>query len=101
MRFQPKVDQVLVVGKDRYEIEPHPMVPSLPYGQEGRMATVYKLRSEGRSFALKVFKDAYRKPDILVLSEKLKNYAVIPGLEACQRVVINAVEHKPLIKHAA
>ena len=98
MRFQPKVDQVLAVGKDRYEIEPHPMVPHLPYGQEGRMATVYKMRSDGKNFALKVFKDAYRKPEILALSEKLKNYAVIPGLEACQRIVINPVELKTLIK---
>lgn len=101
MRFQPQVDQVLAVGKERYEIEPHPMVPQLPYGQEGRMATVYKIRSDGKNFALKVFKDAYRKPDILDLSEKLKNYAVIPGLEACQRLVINPVEHKALIKRDA
>jgi len=59
MPFQPQVNQALTIGDVTYHVAEHPAAPGIPYGQEGRAATVYQLvapsssQGEGRGGGLK------------------------------------------------
>lgn len=61
------------------------------------MATVYKLKTGDRDYALKVFKQTYRNPSIATLSRKLKPFASLPGLAVCDRLVLEPEQHSTLI----
>lgn len=98
MAFQPQVNQELVIDGVTHTIAEHPMAPGLPYGQEGRMATVYKLRANGRYYALKVFKAMHRLPAIVGQAEQLGGYSTIPSLEVCKRTVLQPKRHKKLLQ---
>lgn len=98
MAFKPVVGEILTIEKDSYQVLPHPAVPSIPYGQEGRMAVVYKLGADSTYLALKAFKQSFRTEQIVGLSEKLQHFAIIPGLEVCRRVVIEPGKYKQLIR---
>ncbi len=99
--FRPQVNQRLRIGRHVYRFLPHPVSPAFPYGQEGRMAVVYKLlrETQGTSSsaevhrAFKVFKSAYRTPKIEVKARELKPFASLPGLQVCARRVISP--HNP------
>jgi len=43
MPFQPEVNLELTIDDATYRVAEHPAAPGIPYGQEGRAATVYKL----------------------------------------------------------
>lgn len=98
MAFQPQVDQELVIDGVRHKITEHPMAPGLPYGQEGRMATVYKLQANGRFYALKVFKAMHRLPAIVDQAQQLDAFSTIPSLEVCKRTVLQPKQHSKLLK---
>ena len=106
--FRPHPNQRLQIGRHIYRFLPHPATPAFPYGQEGRMATVYKLIREtagtqsaaGIHRAFKVFKAAYRTPQIEVKARELRAFARMPGLQACTRRVISPQrpEYQALLK---
>jgi len=97
--FFPEVGQELVIDGESYRIEPHPRIPYLPFGQEGRQSTVYKLSSPGgQGFALKVFKYRYRKPYLSTLAQQLQQFSTIPGMEACRRKVLTPSKNLDLIR---
>ncbi len=98
MAFQPQVNQELIIDGVRHTVAEHPMAPGLPYGQEGRMATVYKLQANGRYFALKVFKAMHRQPEIVEQAKQLGGYATIPSLEVCKRTVLTPKKHRKLLQ---
>ncbi|MCI0399530.1 MAG: hypothetical protein L0322_31995 [Chloroflexi bacterium] len=101
MGFQPQVNQELEIDGRRHRVMEHPMAPGLPYGQEGRMATVYKLGAAGQFHALKVFKAIYRKPDIAKLSKQLFPFASLPGLGVCRRTVLDPQQYRKLVAEEA
>jgi hypothetical protein len=45
MPFRPNVGDTLFVEGTLYSVAEHPFAPGIPYGQEGRAATVYQLVS--------------------------------------------------------
>lgn len=96
--FRPQPNQRLPLGNHVYRFLPHPLSPTFVYGQEGRMAVVYKLQREESGAqkdpshsarALKVFKAAYRTAQMLVKARELRPFARLPGLQACARRVID------------
>jgi hypothetical protein len=89
MVFQPQANQKLAINGVMYTLCPHPMAPALPYGQEGRMATVYKVSTQKKEFALKVYNAAHRQPTIQSLSEGIRPFADLKGLEVCRREVLS------------
>src|SRR5437879_4334536 len=97
MPFQPEVNQELVIDAVAYHVAPHPAVPSMVYGQEGRQGTVYQLAAAADRRALKVFKPRHRVPAMVTLAERLATFAELPGLAVCQRVVLSARRHTELL----
>ena len=98
MTFQPKPGATLSIEEKIYRIAEHPLAPGMPYGQEGRRAMVYQLLAvDEEKYALKVFKSRFRIPRMVVVSETLKPYGVLEGLQACERVVITASRHRKLL----
>jgi len=99
MLFHPQVGDQLSVDGVTYYITEHPAVPGMPYGQEGRQATVYQLVAEdGEKKALKAFKPRYRLPALVYLTDRLAAFAELRGLQVCQRTVLNAQQHGTLLR---
>ena len=107
--FRPRPGQILQIGNESYRFLPHPASPSFPYGQEGRMAVVYKVRREigdvtlskdANYKAFKIFKALYQEPQIEVKAQELRNFGMLPGLQVCIRQVISPSkqEYKPLLE---
>ncbi|WP_390587450.1 protein kinase [Paenibacillus illinoisensis] len=70
----------------------------MPYGQEGREGTVYKLiNSSGESSALKVFRPAFRQPSIMKLTELVADLTVHSGLRVWSRTILNPLEDMELL----
>lgn len=86
-----EVGEELTIGDVTYRVTEHPAAPGLPYGQQGRAATVYQLAvvsttgpTEYR--ALKVFKPRYRLPALVTLADRMAAFADLDGLDrASQR----------------
>ena len=98
MSFSPLPGDVITVGGRQLSVEQHPAAPGVAFGQEGRTATVYKLRSLSGGFAaLKVFKTRYRAPESVALTELLRPYAMLPGLSVCRRDVLTPDRDRQLL----
>lgn len=98
MAFQPIVQQELLVDGVAYRVAEHPAAPGMPYGQEGRQATVYQLVAGRERRALKVFKPQYRIPTAVTLAERMTPFARLPGLGVCRRTVLTPQQHAPLLR---
>jgi len=99
MPFQPKVNQELTIDAITYHIAEHPVAPGIPYGQEGRAATVYKLVArDDEPQALKVFKPRHRLPALVGQAAKIALLADLPGLQVCRRTVLSARRHRELLR---
>ncbi|QDX94535.1 hypothetical protein EEL30_21005 [Brevibacillus laterosporus] len=104
MVFQPRVEEELHLHGITYTIGEHPVAPHVPYGQEGRQGIVYQLipRKETASSwkALKVFRHQYKDPKQVYLSEQIRDFATLPGLSVCDRVILTPQQHGELLsKH--
>ena len=95
--FRPQADHPLSVDGVPYSIAEHPAAHGMPYGQEGRQATVYKLVSGTGQKALKVFKPRFQVPSLVSLSKRLDTYAEIPGLRVCRRMVLTPQHNSELL----
>lgn len=100
MSFQPSAKEQLVIDGEPYLIAEHPGAPGIPYGQEGRAATVYQLLASGSSekLALKVFKPRFQVPAMVSLAERIEAFAELPGLKVCRRQVITARRNIDLVR---
>jgi tRNA A-37 threonylcarbamoyl transferase component Bud32 len=98
MGFAPTVDATLAIDGTMYRFLPHPTAPNVPHGLEGREAIVYQVSGGDGRYALKVFKPRYRVPSLVSLSERLAQLAVLPGLRASRRIVLNATKHTGLLR---
>ena len=99
MAFRPQQGQELVIEGVAYCIAEHPHAPGMPYGQEGRAGTVYRVDApEGGRRALKVFKPRYQIPWLVSLADKLDEFVSLLGLRVCSRTVLTATRHRELIR---
>lgn len=92
MPFRPKVGTVIVVNevnRSSITFTEHPAAKGMPYGQQGRKATVYKVQDDqGYCHALKVFLKSFRQPQNARGAVYLGSYAAMPGLNVCYRLVL-------------
>jgi hypothetical protein len=99
MAFRPAVEQEILIDDVVYRFVEHPAAPGMPYGQEGRAATVYKLLADSAyTRALKVFKPSYRSPVLAEHAEKVAPLATLPGLQVCRRTVMTPSRHIELLQ---
>ncbi|MBN1123265.1 MAG: hypothetical protein JXJ17_19495 [Anaerolineae bacterium] len=93
--FNPSPHDRVTIGGLLYRVMPHPAVPTFAFGQEGRKAFVYQLSggSDGGNYALKVFKVAFRLPELVDICDQLARFARWPGLEVCHRQCLNQDQH--------
>lgn len=99
MALNPKIGDEIQLNQVGYRFTAHPSAKGMVYGQSGRRATVYQIEdSAQRSFALKVFKHAFRNPDVIRGSHQIGKFCELPGLQACQRTVISPLDYPMLIQ---
>lgn len=90
MPFRPSPNIQLTIRNQVYMVCQHPAAPGMAYGQSGRRALVYQLRNgDGDFFALKVFNQTFRTSEIEQGAKNLQNYASLPGLVVCKRLVLS------------
>ncbi len=106
--FNPTLETQLVIDEVEYTFSPHPVVPTLVWGQEGRHAIVYRMeaqtarrrpldRANGNAYALKVFRPAFRHPGLLASAEALSWAHELPGMQVCDQRVITQETHPDLV----
>lgn len=96
--FPPELTTELHIRSQVYRLVPHPQFEGMPYGQEGREGTVYKLiNGAGESSALKVFRPAFRKPSAMKLTELMANMKDQSGLRVWSRTILNPLEDMELL----
>src|SRR4051794_12341911 len=101
MDFSPRVGDSLEILEVTYRFVRHPAVAAMPvvWSQSGRFADVYTLAADDRNwYALKVFRQAYRTPLLADVALQLNRYSDLPGLRACQRIVLTPDEYSDLIQ---
>lgn len=99
MSFQPHPNQDLTIDGSVYKVAEHPAAPGIPYGQEGRAATVYQLvaGSGSENRALKVFKPRFQVPLLVSLSKRLGKFADLQGLQVCNRSILTPQRNGELL----
>lgn len=96
--FPPELDTEIKIRSMSFKMAEHPLFQGVPFGQEGREGTVYKLIGEDGQFsALKVFRPAFRYPSIVKHARKISDFSSISGLSACYREVLNPKEDMDII----
>ena len=84
MALQTGAAQQLTMGGVSYRFAEHPFAVGMPYGQEGRQATVYQLADEGgEAEALKLLKLCFRVPALAGLADRVAPLAAPPMFAAC------------------
>lgn len=100
MPFRPKVNNYIEITNQKYYFSEHPAAKGMPYGQTGRRATVYQVRDKDNNlFALKIFTLSFQTPQIEKNAEKINAYSSLPGLQACQRMVITPQNNTSLLQN--
>jgi serine/threonine protein kinase len=96
--FNPTLRTRLIIDAQEFRFSPHPAVPTLVWGQEGRHAIVYQVKSDGGgAYALKVFRPAFRHPGLIDAADTLWTYHELPGMRVCQQRVITRETHPELV----
>jgi hypothetical protein len=95
--FNPTLSTRLTINDQVYTFSPHPAVPALVWGQEGRHAIVYQIRNNGQTFALKVFRPVFRRPELVEAAAALWTYHELPGMRVCRQTVLTPEGYPDLI----
>lgn len=96
-RFDPKPgDKIPILGKT-YEVMPHPIMKSAPFGQEGGKAVVYQMRYNSRSFAFKIFRTKHQDSNLIQTCHILSTLN-LKGLDACKRECITTANSRDLVQ---
>ncbi|MCC7451909.1 MAG: hypothetical protein IT324_31165 [Anaerolineae bacterium] len=92
------VNQSIRINQTLYRVAEHPALPGIPYAQRGARGFVIQLIAPGgERMALKYFKLKYRVPELVNVTEALKQYADLPGLRAARRTVFTKATHAELL----
>ncbi len=99
--FNPNLQSTLDIDGHTFQFSPHPVVPSLVWGQEGRHAIVYRMTTNGRgpakAYALKVFRPVFRHAGLIEAVEAMAWYQELPGMRVCAQQVLTPETHPRLI----
>lgn len=100
MAFLSNMNEKLVIDKQSYLLAEHPQAPGVPYGQEGRQGIVYLLQSEKSNMkkAMKVFRAKFANPSLVSITEQLRKFTKMNGLQASDRMVITPHDHPALLE---
>lgn len=98
--FADDIEQEICIRNRTYKLAEHPSFSGVPFGQEGRQGTVYKLMDveDGTAVALKIFRPAFRQPIFRKSLEILLPLSSIPGLAVTKREVLNPEEDTSLLE---
>jgi len=96
--FNPTLDTRLVIDDTEYRFSPHPVVPTIVWGQEGRHAIVYRMQNNGDAYALKVFRPAFQHSGLIEAAGALAYYQELPGMRVCRQMVLTQETHAGLIR---
>lgn len=99
--FNPEPSDTIKIGAQTFRVQPHPMVPSFAFGQEGRKAFVFKVENTSRHknyYALKKFKHAYRLANLVDVCQSLAQFAHLPGMGVCRRECITEHNNQTLLR---
>jgi hypothetical protein len=95
-RFSPQPGQTIRIGSSSYRFDRDEAVTAFPIvfkDGSGRRSEVYRLeKSGGGRFALKVFKERFREPDLQSTVQRMAPLRGLPGFRAAQRSVLLAGE---------
>ncbi|NDJ51636.1 MAG: protein kinase family protein [Chloroflexi bacterium] len=95
--FNPDLRTQLLIEDQTFTFAPHPVVPSLVWGQEGRHAIVFRVESGGESYALKVFRPVFRHPGLIEAADAISIYADLPGMRVCRQTVLTEDSHPDVV----
>lgn len=97
--FDPRAKDAIEIRGKNFRFSEHPSAKGITYAQEGRNAIVFQLVSEeGDLYAFKVFKARFRNASNLDNLASIKGFSNLPGLQVCDRIVINHKEDNLLIQ---
>lgn len=98
--FADDIEQEICIRNRTYKLAEHPSFSGVPFGQEGRQGTVYKLIDveDGTAVALKIFRPAFRQPIFRKSLEVLHTLSSISGLAVTKREVLNPEEDTSLLE---
>jgi serine/threonine protein kinase len=102
MSFDPKPGFYIHLDNDRYDFVPslksNGQVSDFVYSSSGREGTVYKVKKDGKFFALKVLFPGYQNKNILVNNPTIYQYKDTEGLKVAERIIVNRDQFIKLIK---
>ena len=86
--FNPTLTTRLNIDGKDYIFTPHPAIPTMAWGQEGRHAIVFRIERGDEAYGLKVFRPVFRHPGLIATAESLWTYHELPGMLVCKQAVI-------------
>jgi len=97
--FNPTLNTQLEIDGVNYSFSPHPVVPSIVWGQEGRHAIVFRLQPDrgGHAYALKVFRPVFRHEGLVEAADEIAYYSELPGMRVCKQKTLTRETHLELI----
>lgn len=100
--FNPTLQTRLQINGTAYTFSPHPVVPALVWGQEGRRGIVFRMveetrKGQGDAYALKVFRPVHRRHELVEIAAALSLHSELPGMEAAEQMVITRDEYPGVI----
>lgn len=98
MFTDPDPGETIIIGGQSLHFLPVPESPGIVYGEMGRKAKVYRLAGGGTYHALKVFKPAYRSPEVVKNTSIIARYHTLPGLAVAQRVALTPRQYPDLLQ---
>jgi len=100
--FRP--NESIQINHRKFTFQERKTRPGKIHFQEGSQATVAKVKDkEGKLYALKVFKERYRKDAILERGNYLRKYANLPGMRAADNEIVDpssAEYQQAIAKHS-
>lgn len=96
-RFKPAPNEPVLLGNQKYVVQPHPGAPAAPFSAEGRRAVVFGVTGPSKDvWALKVFKPKFRNPSLLESASLVGRFKHLPGMLAARRTVIGPSDRAAL-----
>ena len=91
-RFEPKPDQQIYIGSEKFRFEAARDVKAFKtvfMDASGRRSMVYRLaNSRKNKYALKVFREKFRSPDLHSTAQRLIPLRKLPGFRVAERTVL-------------
>lgn len=93
----PEIGESVQINGKLYTFIEVPEAPGVTYAELGKKAKVYRIMQGTRAYALKVFKPAYRNPNITRNTDLISRYRDVKGLAVAERSVLAPNTHKELL----